>query len=214
MNSSSTSSTPSVKLLERAREGDADSLGLLLRKYFRYLNSLSRQHTDERIRMRVSPSDVVQETLLEAHRDFAGFAGASIEEFTGWLRKILFNNLATAIENHVLTAKRDIRKQRSLDLPVGDASHAPDQLKRSLEASISSPSAPVHRDESLRHLMAAISQLPDAYQQVIKLRHFENLSFAEIAAKLGRSAGATRMLWVRAVEKLKHEMSQDDESQF
>ena len=203
-----------MKLLERARGGDADSLGLLLRKYFRYLNSLSRQHTDERIRMRVSPSDVVQETLLEAHRDFARFAGTSIEEFTGWLRKILFNNLATAIENHVLAAKRDIRKQRPLDLPTGDASHAPEQLKRSLEASISSPSAPLRRDESLRHLTAAISQLPDAYQQVIKLRHFENLSFAEIAAKLGRSAGATRMLWVRAVEKLKHEMSQDDESLF
>ncbi len=167
----------SSTLLEQARNGDAVSLGLLLRKYFRYLNGLSLGHIDDRIRMRVSASDVVQETLLEAHRDFHNFVGTSLEEFTGWLRKILFNNLAKAIESHVLAAKRDVRKQRSLDEKVNDASHSAPRFGGTLQADVSSPSAPMNRDESLDQLMVAIDQLPDDYRRVIHLRHFQGLPF-------------------------------------
>lgn len=203
-------SSAALRLLEQARCGDADSLGLLLRKYFRYLNSLSRGHIDERIRMRVSASDVVQETLLEAHRDFQNFVGTSIEEFTGWLRKILFSNLASAIECHVLAAKRDVRKQHSLDEKINDASHPAGHFAGRLQAPASSSSSPLHRDESLRQLTIAIGQLPEAYRQVIQMRHFDGLSFAEIAQRLGRNPGATRMLWVRAVGKLKNNLPRDE----
>lgn len=199
----SQSSSTSLRLLEQARNGNADSLGLLLRKYFRYLNSLSQGHIDQRIQMRVSPSDIVQETLLEAHRDFKNFVGTSLEEFTGWLRKILFNNLATAIESHLLTAKRDVRKQRSLD-EQANSNHTYADFKRSLNTEVSSPSSPLRRDEWLHQLSNAINQLPELQCQVIRMRHFDGLSFNEIATKLGKSPGATRMLWVRAVEKLKN----------
>jgi RNA polymerase sigma-70 factor (ECF subfamily) len=200
--SMSQSSNSTRRLLEQARAGSSESLGQLLRSYFRYLNSLSRGHIDDRIKMRVSASDVVQETLLEAHRDFAQFVGTSLEEFTGWLRKILFNNLSSAIEAHVLAAKRDVRKQRSLD-EKNDASQSFGQLERTLAADVSSPSSPARRGESLAQLSQAIKELPEAYRQVIELRHFEGLSFSEIALRLGRNPGATRMLWVRAVEKLR-----------
>ncbi len=206
------SSSSSVRLLEQARSGDSDSLGLLLKKYFRYLSYLSHGHLDQRIKVRVGGSDIVQETLLEAHRDFQDFAGTSLKEFTGWLRKILFNNLASAIENHVLAAKRDVRKQRSLDENQKDASKPFAGAGSLLQADVSSPSSPLHRDESLQQLLLAISVLPEDYRQVIKLRHFEGLSFAEIALRLGRNSGATRMLWVRAVEKLKSTMNSNDQT--
>ena len=148
----SESSYPTLGLLQQARDGDGSSLGVLLRKYFRYLNSLSHGHLDERIGIRVSASDIVQETLLEAHRDFSKFSGTSIEEFTGWLRRILFNNLATAIEKHVLADKRDVRKQLSLDQTIGNTDHSKAKLARYLQQDITSPSAPMQRDESLRQL--------------------------------------------------------------
>jgi len=190
----SESSYPTLSLLRQARQGDGGSLGILLRKYFRYLNSLSHGHLDDRIGIRVSASDIVQETLLEAHRDFGNFSGTSIEEFTGWLRRILFNNLATAIEKHVLADKRDVRKQKSLDQDLGrpDQSHA--GLARYLQQDITSPSTPMQRDESLSQLLVAIKELPADYQEVIRLRHFDDLSFTQIA---------DRMMWVRAVEKLR-----------
>lgn len=210
MSPSSTSSNPSLELLDRARNGDGNGLGLLLRKYFRYLNSLARNHFDQRIRMRISASDVVQETLLEAHRDFESFAGTTLEEFTGWIRRILFHNLASAIESHVTTAKRDVRKQRSLDEQVNDASRSLGLFQRTLAAEGPSPSSPVMRDESLEQLRLAINKLPDDYRQVIELRHFEGLAFNEIAQRLDRNPGAVRMLWVRAVEKLKTEMPTEE----
>ncbi len=203
----SDSSYPTLGLLQQARNGDGGSLGVLLRKYFRYLNSLSHGHLDDRIEIRVSASDIVQETLLEAHRDFSKFSGTSIEEFTGWLRRILFNNLATAIEKHVLADKRDVRKQRSLDQAVGDADHSKARLARYLQQDVTSPSTPMLRDESLDQLSFAINQLPPEYQQVIRMRHFDDLSFSQIAEKLDRNSGAVRMMWVRAVEKLRLGMS-------
>jgi len=181
--------TPSsIKLLDQARTGDQESLGLLLKSYF----------------------DVVQETLLEAHRDFSSFVGTSIEEFTGWLRRILFNNLATAIEAHILASKRDVRKQRELEGDNKDASQFDGVFDFGLQADVSSPSSPLHRDESLRELKLAISRLPDTYRTVIEMRNFQGLSFAEIAKRVNRNSGAVRMLWVRAVEKLKRELSNEE----
>lgn len=200
----SESSYPTLSLLQQARQGDGSCLGILLRKYFRYLNSLSRGHLDDRIGIRVSASDIVQDTLLEAHRDFSKFSGTTIEEFTGWLRRILFNNLATAIEKHVLADKRDVRKQRSIDQePTGFTDHSNTRLARYLQQDATSPSTPMQRDESLGQLLMAINQLPADYQDVIRMRHFDDLSFSQIATHLGRKSGAVRMMWVRAVNKLR-----------
>ena len=207
----SESSFPTLSLLQQARQGDGSSLGILLRKYFRYLNSLSHVHLDDRIGVRVGASDIVQDTLLEAHRDFGSFSGTTIEEFTGWLRRILFNNLATAIEKHVLADKRDVRKQKSIDQDLSrpDQSHA--GLARYLQQDITSPSTPMQRDESLEQLLTAINRLPADYQNVIRLRHFEDLAFNEIAKRLDRNSGAVRMMWVRAVEKLRVELNRLEE---
>jgi RNA polymerase sigma-70 factor (ECF subfamily) len=205
------SSSGLMKLLGQARNGDADSLGLLLRNYFRYLNSLSRGHLDERIRTRVSASDIVQETLLEAHRDFQKFVGTSLQEFTGWLRKILFNNLARAVEVHLASAKRDVRRQCSLDEPVNGASHGAVRLENRLNDFVPSASSAFCNAESLQRLTLAISLLPNDYREVIQLRHYEGLSFSEIAVRLDRNPGATRMLWFRAVEKLKAVMNRDEQ---
>ena len=79
---------------------------------------------DDRLRARVSSSDVVQETFYEAHRDFPAFRGATPEEFLGWLRRILLNNLLRAVEQHVTAAKRDVRREVSIARAIGDQSAA------------------------------------------------------------------------------------------
>lgn len=206
----SESSLAASILLQQAKSGDPKSLGRLLSNYFSYLNRLSKSHLDDRIGARVSASDIVQETLLEAHRDFGAFSGKSIGEFTAWLRRILFSNLATAIEKHILAEKRDVRKQRSINqsLREGDQSRA--RLANLLKKDITSPSTPIQREESLGQLLKAIDQLPDDYQQVIRWRHFEDLSFKEIAKRLDRNSGAVRMIWVRAITKLRSLMADQE----
>ena len=198
-------------LLQQARSGDPQSLGRLLENYFHYLDRLSKNHLDNRIEARVSASDIVQETLLEAHRDFTKFAGTSVGEFSAWLRQILFSNLATAIEKHILAEKRDVRKQRSINLSVNDGDQSCARLANFLQQQdVTSPSAMIQREESLDQLLKAIDRLPPDYQQVIRLRHFDDLSFKEIAKRLERNSGAVRMAWVRAITKLRTLMNHQE----
>ncbi|HEY6564181.1 MAG TPA: sigma factor, partial [Pirellulaceae bacterium] len=104
-----------AELLTGARAGRGDCLGELLQRFGNYLTVLSTAQLDAKLRGRVSPSDVVQETYVEAHRDFPQFRGETESEFTAWLRQILVQNLARAVERHVLAAKRDVRRERSME---------------------------------------------------------------------------------------------------
>jgi RNA polymerase sigma-70 factor (ECF subfamily) len=94
-----------------AREGDRNSLGELLTHYRRYLLLLATTQIERRLQPRVSPSDVVQETMLKAHLHFAQFRGESEKELLAWLRQILLSNLAHFAERYVLAAKRDVRRE-------------------------------------------------------------------------------------------------------
>ena len=104
-----------LDLLVQARGGDTESLGVILQWYVNYLTILATTQLDHRLRRRVNPSDLVQETLLAAHRDFADFRGNSQPELLGWLRRILINSLHRAFATHVKAGKRDIRREVSID---------------------------------------------------------------------------------------------------
>ena len=88
-----------LSLLGQARKRDTESLGKLLQWYVNYLTILATTQLDRRLRRRMSPSDLVQETMLAAHRDFADFRGTSQPELLGWLRKILINTLHRGIRH-------------------------------------------------------------------------------------------------------------------
>ena len=90
------------QLFASARAGSATCLGRLLTLYSNYLKLLISAQLDERLRVRVSPSDIVQETFFEAHRDFPQFRGQSTGEFVAWLRRILVNNILRVVEQHLL----------------------------------------------------------------------------------------------------------------
>lgn len=108
------SQTRTNELLVAAQTGSVESLGELLQLY-NYLKLLVFAQLEKNLRVRVSPSDVVQETFFEAHRDFPQFRGHSSAEFVGWLRKILVNNLCRVVEQHVLAEKRDVCREVSLE---------------------------------------------------------------------------------------------------
>src|SRR5215470_7096098 len=112
----SRSDQPGVdRLLSFAREGDEHQLGRLLTLYRNYLTILATTQLDARLRRRVSPSDVVQEAMLGAYRDFPKFRGSSERELLAWLRQILINCLHHAYDTHVQAGRRDVRREVSLD---------------------------------------------------------------------------------------------------
>ena len=190
-------------LLDAARQGEPQQLGSLLQSYRNYLTLLARTQMGRQLQARVSPSDVVQETMLEALQGFNGFRGSTEREFVVWLRQILINNLMRFVETHVRTAKRDVRREISMEQWMPTMDGTADGLNQLAAMSLSSPSAAANRREIGVVVADCLAKLPAHYREVIVLRNLRGLSFEEVARDTGRSAGSVRMLWMRAIDQFR-----------
>jgi RNA polymerase sigma-70 factor (ECF subfamily) len=188
------------ELLRQARAGSNPALGRLLELYHNYLTLLARLQIGRRLQSKVDADDLVQDTFLEAHRHFAQFQGTTEEELVSWLRQILAGNLANLVRRYCGTRQRDIRLERDLAAELDKSSHL---LNKSLLSPHSSPSHQAARREQAVLLADALKQLPDDYREVLILRHLEELSFPEVARRLGRTVGSVEKLWVRGLAQLR-----------
>jgi len=190
-------------LLQRARNADEVALGQLLESYAQYLELLARVQIGRRLQGKVDAGDIVQETFLEAHRQFGRFRGTSEAELVAWLRRILGGQLALTMRRFLGTKGRDITLERQLAGQIDQSSQA---LDRGLVASWSTPSQHASRREQAVLLAEALSLLPEDYREVIILRHLENLTFAEVAQRMSRSEDSVQKLWVRALANLRRSL--------
>jgi RNA polymerase sigma-70 factor (ECF subfamily) len=184
--------------LAEARAGRKDALGQALDAYRAYLLLIAEEEINPELRAKGGASDLVQETFLEAQRDFARFQGATPDEWRAWLRRLLLNNVADFGRRFRATTKRNTVLEVSLDDSGGPA--------RDLAAADTPASGHAIAREQAEAFRAALLRLPDDYRQVVLLRYQEQLSFEAIGYQLGRTPNAARMLWLRAIERLKQEM--------
>ncbi|QDV23334.1 sigma-70 family RNA polymerase sigma factor [Aureliella helgolandensis] len=202
-----------LPLLAEARSGNTVALGQLLQWYINYLTVLASTGLDRRLQRRVSPSDLVQEAMLAAHRDFGDFRGQSQGELLCWLRQILVNTLHRAVARHVKAGKRDIRREVSIDQVTKQLEESTCTLAKLLPAHGDSPSAAIRAREDAVDLANQLSGLRPQYRDVIIFRVLQGLSFEEIGKRMERSPGATRMLWLRALQAFKPQLEpKDDEA--
>ncbi len=190
-------------LLSRARRGDRSQLGQLLQLYRNYLTILATTQLDARLRRRMSPSDLVQEAMLGAFRDFGQFHGASERELLAWLRQILIHSLHHAYEKHVRASRRDVRREVSLEEMDRALDRSAVRLGQVLADEGPSPSAGAKARERAVVLANKLAGLRPDYREVIVLRNLQGLSFEEVAERMDRKPGAVRMLWLRAIEKFR-----------
>ena len=193
-------STTIEGLLAAAREGDAQQKELLFQACRSYLNLLARTQVHGWLQAKVDASDLVQLTLLEAHRDFDRFAGRSESEWLAWLRRILAHNTADVVRHYGGTDKRQARREVRFADPADEsrAAGAPEPAGRE-----PTPSQQLAcRDQQLQ-LAAAIDALPPDHREVIVLRNLERLSFDQVAERMGRSRPAVQMIWGRAIKNLR-----------
>jgi len=188
------------RLLRQARAGDDDSLGRLLETYRRYLALLARLQVSRRLQGKIDPADVVQDVFLEAHRHFALFRGVSEREFVAWLRQILAARLANLVRHYLGTKRRDVRLEREMAAAVDQSSRV---LDGGLIARQSSPSERAARCEQAVRLADTLAQLPDDQREVLVLRHLEELTFPEVARRMGRTVDSVKGLWTRGLDRLR-----------
>lgn len=203
---------PSERLLREVRGGKAELLGPLLDSYRNYLRLLATTQIDGKLQARISASDLVQETMLGAYRDFEQFRGDSERQLLAWLRQILINRLHVFVQKQVLSQKRDVRREISLDDLGGALARSTANLQAGLLLADQgpSPSAQVMRRENAVRLADLLAEMSPNYREVIVLRNLRGLSFDEIAEQMGRSSGAVRMLWLRAIDQLRERMETDE----
>ena len=194
------------ELIQRARQGDAECRDRLFELCRGYLGFAARAQVESWLRVKVDSSDLVQQTMLEAHRDFDRFQGHSEQEWLAWLRKILAHNVADFIRHYRGTAKRQVRREVPFrDPAASNAFGAAEPV-----APDATPSQELARlDDELR-VTTALAKLTPDYQEVIMLRNLQRLSFNEVAEQMDRSRPAVQMLWMRAIKKLQETMEEED----
>ena len=196
-----------TQLVVASKEGDNDALGRLLEQYRGYLLMLAHRYLSEALRRRVDPSDIVQLTFLEAKRDLPAFRGSTPAEFSGWLRGMLKNNVATAVTRHVTTQKRSLK--REVNAAPGENDSVQGGWIQQLPGSATSPSGVAIREEAVFALMQALHHLPETQAEAIRLRYMEGLSLAEIVERMGKSDTAVAGLLKRGLQKLRTIMDID-----
>jgi RNA polymerase sigma-70 factor (ECF subfamily) len=177
----------------------AEAHGRLLEKFREYLRLLARLQLDPRLRGKLDPSDVVQQTLLEAYEKRDQFRGTTEGEWLAWLRQALAHNLADALRAFG-QAKRDIGRERSLEAAVEASSR---RLEAWLAAAQSSPSQQAEKHERAVRLAEAIAALPEDNREALVLHYCEGLPLADIAAHLGRTPAAVAGLLKRGLKQLR-----------
>jgi RNA polymerase sigma-70 factor (ECF subfamily) len=198
----SSSSDRSVSdLLTRARAGDAAARDALFERCRNYVAVVARSQVESWMRPRIDASDIVQQTLLEAHRGLAKFAGDSEGEWLAWLRQILTHNTQDFIRR-CRTEKRGGGVEVSLDAGGSTNGHYVSEPA----TGGATPSQVLLEQEQEIELADAISQLSPDHQEVIVLRNLQRLPFDEIAQLMGRSRPAVQMLWTRAIRQLEERL--------
>jgi RNA polymerase sigma-70 factor, ECF subfamily len=187
-------------LLTAFRSGDPAAGDVLLRRFEPWLKLMARLQWESRFHAKFDPSDVVQQAMIEAMKAAAQFRGSSEAEFAAWLRQILAHALAHEIRRYAGTAKRDLDREIPLEQELTQTSQ---QLGNLLAATGTSPSQQVVKREQSVLLAEVLERLPEDFREVIILRNLEGLSHEEVARRMGRNPGATRMLWVRALARLR-----------
>lgn len=187
--------------LDRARQGVPEDLEQLLEGCRRYISLVSVALLDRRLQSKIGASDVVQDTMLEAHDCFDRFEGNTEEELFAWLTTILKRRWAKSRDQFYGTAKRDVGREYPLE---GFRSHASEVL---VENDATPSAAVIARDEE-QLIRRSMARLPEEYRRVLVLRNWERKSFGDIGKEMQRSPEAVRKLWGRAVEKLAGQLSQ------
>src|SRR5262245_28540477 len=179
---------------------DADPVGQPLERYRAYLGLLARAQLPAPLRGQLGSSDLVQQTLLKAHRKRDQFRGHSEAEYRAWLRAILARLLADAARR---CGPGQPGRVQSLERALNESSR---RLERWLAADESSPSQGLMRQERLLELAEALGRLPEDQRTALELRYLQGLSVAETCRRMGRGTPSVANLLCRGLKALRERL--------
>jgi RNA polymerase sigma-70 factor (ECF subfamily) len=184
------------RLLERVQAGDRDAFEQLFARYRLNLVRVVEARLDGKLRARVDPSDIVQETQMEAYRRLPDYLARRPMPFRLWLRKTAQERLLMARRRHIDARWRSVMRE----VPLPEQSSL--LLARPFLAAGSTPSEQVGRRELARRVSQTVAHLPEADQEILLLRTYEGLSNHEAAMVLGLDPATASKRHGRAILRL------------
>ena len=182
--------------------GDAEALSADFAQHRERLWRMVRFRMDRRLAGRVDPDDVLQEAYLDALKRLAHRDGTTPESRFIWLRMIVMQTLVDVHRRHMETEMRDARRDVSMHLAASPQATSV-CLAAQLAGSMTSPSRAAQRDETMQVLVSALATMEPIDQEIIALRHFEDLTNGEVAAALDIKPTAASNRYVRAITRLR-----------
>jgi RNA polymerase sigma-70 factor (ECF subfamily) len=195
------SSAECAWVIMAAIQATLSSATMSIERFRSYLIVLARMQLDARPPAKIDASDVVQQTLLEAHATQAQFSGDE-SGLAAWLRKALANNIRDSLRR-LRSRKRDASRERSLEYAIEASSQ---KIGDCLAADQTSPSCLAARTEDLIRLADALLKLPDAQREAVSLHHLHGWSLNEVAQHLGRTDAAVASLLHRGLRSLRESL--------
>lgn len=195
------------ELLERIRGNDANAVAEVFGRFRDRLRRMVRLRLDRRLQGRVDPSDVLQEAYLDVSARAAEYAGKPEMPFFLWMRMITGQRLLEIHRRHLQTKIRDATQEVSLyggGLPQANSM----SLAAQLLGRLTTASAAAMRAELQIRLQETLNAMDPIDREILALRHFEELSNGEIATVLDLSKAAASNRYVRALKRLKDDLSQ------
>ena len=171
-----------------------------------YLRTLARMQVETHLQAKIDASDIVQQTMLEAHRGAERFQGNTEQELRAWLRRIMARNLADEVRKF-RREKRNAGLEQSLEAKLTESSAG---LERCLAGNISSPDNRAIRNEQLVQLATAIESLPDDQRTAVSLHHLQGQTAAEIGKEMNKTEVAVAGLLRRGLKRLRELLSTTD----
>lgn len=181
-------------------------MGERLERYRHYLRFLARTGLNPRLRVRIDPSDVAQQTLMEAYIARDRFEALGPEAAAAWLRTVLARNLANAAREN-FRGKRDVKRERSLEASLAGSSL---RMECWLTADQASPIDHLLRQERALRLAAALAELSSEQSEALILQHWHGWSMEEIGERLSISRFAAGRLVHKALSALREALNETD----
>jgi RNA polymerase sigma-70 factor, ECF subfamily len=203
INSRSTTNSPDERReLLRAAAGDQAAWALVLAPHRSRLRRMVALRLDHRLRGRIDPSDVLQEAFFQAAVALPKYLEQPEQPVFLWLRWLTGMALQLMHRRHLGVQGRDAaREVQLMDRPWPEATSA--ALAAQLLGRDTRPSVVAIRAERQRRLQEALNSMDPMDRQVLVLRHFEELTNAEVARELQLQESAASKRYLRALHRLK-----------
>ncbi len=183
-------------LIEQATRGDVAARHELLELYRENLRRMVAARLDHRLTSRVDPSDVVQETLVDASKRMDDYLQSRPLPFLAWLRQIAGERVIDTHRRHIVSQRRSVTREDRITEVPDDSSRA---LARQFLAHDTSPSNRLSHKERRDQIMAALASLSVRDREVLVMRYLEQLSVSDISEALGTTVGAVKARLLRAL---------------